>query len=455
MGAGMRTIMVAWIGICVVAGCGDDPVGPGGGQEPLDQRVEDLQELRRWVGVEGSFSSSARTEARARIEEILAQGPADDLARFYVEVASVVGLADNGHSNLSRAPLAAWGFLPIRLFWFADGPRVVRAGPTAGDLLGARIDSIEGLTPSELVERFDPYHGGTDGHYRHYYGTRHLISPAFLHAAGMTADPDEVRLWVTRPDGGGSEEVALAAVSDGPSATVPWRLLIPSGLGGEAGWTALTPDSTPLHLRDHVTPFRYAYLSDLDASYIQPRGNSDQGGMSIQSFAAETRARIEADAPRAIILDNRANPGGNLTLTAAFARDLPGMVPADGTVYVLTSNATFSAGIYTSFYPKAADPGKTVIVGEHVGDRIRFWAESTGPWRLPHSGFTIGRSTGLHDLSRSCTASDCWAVQSSAQALDLTIETLEPDVAIGLTFADHRAGIDPLMTWMRGELGGG
>ena len=73
----------------------------------------------------------------------------------------------------------------------------------------------------------------------------------------------------------------------------------------------------------------------------------------------------------------------------------------EGKVYVITGNGTFSAGIYTSFYPKAADPERTLIVGEPVGDRTRFWAETNSPFRLRDSGYHIGYALQLHDLAES------------------------------------------------------
>ena len=135
----------------------------------------------------------------------------------------------------------------------------------------------------------------------------------------------------------------------------------------------------PLALQDPGELYRYVHLEDEGIAYVQLRLNTASGGRSIREFTADARRRIEEDQPRAIVLDNRFNPGGDLTRTVDFAQALPSLVPEDGMVYVMTSNATFSAGIYRSSFPKAVDAQKTLVIGE----RKRFWAESDSTFTLP------------------------------------------------------------------------
>src|SRR6185436_16905114 len=123
-----------------------------------------------------------------------------------------------------------------------------------------------------------------------------------------------------------------------------------------------------LWLQEEAEAFRYVRLPN-GSAYIQLRANHDVGSKRIRDFAARTKERLQQDQPRSIILDDRANGGGDLTTTADFALELPSFVQPGGRFYVLTGNGTFSAGIYTSFYPKASDPEHTLVVGELVGDR--------------------------------------------------------------------------------------
>jgi len=189
------------------------------------------------------------------------------------------------------------------------------------------------------------------------------------------------------------------------------------------------------------------HLEDEGIVYVQLRLNTESGGRSIREFAADARRRIEQDQPRAIVLDNRFNPGGDLTRTASFARALPSLVPDDGMVYVMTSNATFSAGIYTSFFPKAVDAEKTLVIGERVGDRERFWAETGERFQLPQTGYGISYSLQMHDLGEGCPVPRVCHLAGRA-SMDIAVGSLDPDVEIPTTFADYAAGRDPLMEFV-------
>ncbi len=155
---------------------------------------------------------------------------------------------------------------------------------------------------------------------------------------------------------------------------------------------------------------------------------------------------MTADPPHASGLQTPefSNPGGDLGRTADFALALPSLAHADGTVYVITDSATFSAGIYTSFYPKAADAARTIIVGEHVGDRPRFWAETGSPFRLPDSGYGIGYALQMHDLADGCHEPDiCHLSRGSFKPhWNIAVGSLEPDWPVPTRFADFAAGRD-------------
>lgn len=414
-------------------------------QARADAAAEDFAALAEWVASEASLSGDARRQALALIHQHMRDGAAATEAGFYLQVASVVGLADNAHSNLSLQPVFRLGVLPIRTYWFSDGMYVVQARSGHANLIGARIDSIAGLTVDELVTRLGVYHGGTDDHFRHYFSSALMISPPILHAAGVAADPDRLGLTVTLATGAPTRvELDRDVLPRQPPRASPWRHLLPLDQGdGDVSWTGAVPPGTqmPFAFRDPDTPFRYVYLPDETVVYLQLRSNIDQLGISIRRFVDRTRDRLEDDRPRHIILDNRFNGGGDLTRTAGLALDLPTLVPPEGRVFVLTSRGTFSAGIYTSFFPKAADPERTVIVGEHVGDRERFWAESRGPFVLPRSRYRIGHAYQMHDVGRGCPVPErCYL--AGRGRLDIAVGSLEPDVEVPWTYADYISGRD-------------
>ncbi len=119
-------------------------LGAGSADAPgrRSERAADLRKLSEWVDLEKSFTSSKRTEAlRALAGHRKDQTEFTD-AEFYMEVRRIVGLADNGHSNVSNAPIRdTFGLTPLRVFWFSDGLYIVRTPKPHERLLGARIDA--------------------------------------------------------------------------------------------------------------------------------------------------------------------------------------------------------------------------------------------------------------------------------------------------------------------------
>jgi hypothetical protein len=418
------------------------PLSGHSGDEIPRARPETFEKLEEWVDLEQGFPAGAREEAHRVIHEHLENGTPFSEAGLYMEVRRIVSLADNGHSNVDDEPIRTrFGQLPLRAYWFSDGPHVVRA--VDRDLLGARLEALDGRPIDVLEERLMAYFGGTRECFRHSTESELLLCPTLLHAVGLAEDPDQLTLTLTKEER--TWTVTLESGPGGPRVR-PWRILNPAPIEGESTWAMVRADP-PTWLQDVEEGFRYLNLAD-DLVYVQLRGNRDHRGQRIRDFASQTRERLEQDQPRWIVLDNRQNGGGDLTTTADFALDLPSYVQDGGRVYVLTGNGTFSAGIYTSFFPKASDPENTLVVGELVGDRPEFWAESRAPFVLTGTGYFIGYALQRHDLIHGCfVPGECHMAQHP-ERWNLVVDTLEPDRVVPTTYADFAAGRDPVLEWV-------
>lgn len=137
----------------------------------------------------------------------------------------------------------------------------------------------------------------------------------------------------------------------------------------------------------------------------------------------------------------RKNGGGDYTTTYDFASRLPQMSPA-ARIYVLTSGYTFSAAITTTAFIKQAGGDRVTIVGEPVGDRLTFWAEG-GRFVLPNVEVGVSYAAGKHDYAHVCwNVLECFWVN---YLYPVRVDTLRPDIAAPLTFADYRALRDPAL----------
>jgi hypothetical protein len=175
------------------------------------------------------------------------------------------------------------------------------------------------------------------------------------------------------------------------------------------------------------------------------RSNQSVNGHPIAPFVAAIKQQITRQNPRIVILDLRLDQGGDLTTTAELMSHITTLAPSIKRVYVLTSAWTFSAGITSAALAKENGGAKVTIVGQPVGDRLRFWGEG-GRMTLPNSKIVLRFATGLHDYTKSCLGEPgCYWIM---RLFPLHLKTLAPDVTVPYTFADYRAQRDPVLDYV-------
>ncbi|MEM8995436.1 MAG: hypothetical protein AAGF23_11675 [Acidobacteriota bacterium] len=408
-------------------------------------RQGDLECVERWIDVEKSWPTGAKQEARARLEKLRQDAGTSTFAEYYLGLAELIALADNAHTGLSLAAVRKeFGLLPIRTFFFHDGLFIVRATTGHRELVGAQVLSMGGQSPERLMEIMGKYSGGPVEYFKSYPHSVFFSAPALLHAAGVIESPDRLSLDLQMADGERrTVELGVYAGEKQP-ASYPWRSLHPEPLEGEeddwVSWPTVSDAQLPWALQEPTRTFRYRHLPDLRLAHIQFRANASTDDEDIEDFLENLERRLKADRPRYLLWDQRWNAGGDLSKTADFSRRLHDWLPKDGLVYVATSQATFSAGLYTAFFPEWADDGRTVVVGSRAGDRERFWSESRDPILLPQSSWRIYYSTAMHDLAEGCD--DRARCHLRKKRWKVAVGSFAPDVDIPLASEHIPAGRD-------------
>ena len=407
-------------------------------------RLEDLAALRsQYVDKTRSFTPAGREKALAVIDglERRADGLSD--TDLLVGVLRVIALAHNAHDSLSGAAVAAPpARLPIHLIWFADALVVARADARNADLLGARVIALDGVDPARLLERLEGVSSGVPDYIR-WNATWFYERASLLHALGVAKAGDRVRLDLVLPDGRRVSRLLADVPTEAmPKGLSPKRVWSRAPAADEAarGWrTAAGSAAEPLYLQDPDEPFRMTEIPELNALYVQLRANMDTDGHAISPFVAGVREALKARGPRNVILDLRFNTGGNILLTRSMARDIATTTP--GRVFVLTGPFTFSAGIVTAAATKHDGGARVTLVGEPVGDALRFWSESRAATCLPNSHYCMNANTGLWDLTHNCKGeAGCFG-----DFLDARVDSLTPDIAAPITSKAWLAGRDPGM----------
>ena len=422
-----------------------NPPKPGFAK-PASQREaqrQDVAYFRTLMEFDRSFSPTARAEAEARVDR-LAQAPSVlPQQQMHVALMQIMALADNGHTKMRpMVPSEENAMEPVRVSRFEEGFFVMRAKSQYRDMLGGRVESIDGVPFDEVLKKLETLRGGLEP-FRAENAAVFIEFPDILYGIGIAREPDR-SIWIVRMADGSAVTRVLVAYREKAGASLiygeRWRSPEPMKTMG-ADWASYAPatGTLPQSERDFDNHFLFAPVKASCADYVRVQDIVDTDGQKIQPFLQTTEAALRAHPPCAVIFDLRGNGGGDYTNMWHFAHALPGLVAPGGHVYVLTDAGTFSAAITTTAFVKQAGGGKVVIIGEPVGDRMAFYAEG-GNGTLPNSKFSLSYETGKHDYSRGCyDAYNCFWLN---WLYPVRVKSLTPDITIPLRFSDWNAGRD-------------
>lgn len=306
--------------------------------------------------------------------------------------------------------------LPLRLWLFpneaGDGDEVVivDALPPYGDLIGSRIDTIEGHAIADVLRAIDPLVPRDNDQTVRLLMPRFLLIPQVLRGLGL-ADDGAISLGVTAPGGAAS----TVDVQPDPMTTYnawagPYGLHLPANPDvpylsaiDQALWWKLQGDGeTPFVQYNRVDPLASKTLDDL-------------------------RAALHAPDVARVVLDLRHNYGGELSALGpvqALFED-PALDGQDR-LFVLTGRNTFSAG--SLLVARLDRHTQATIMGEPMGGCPTIWSDSAD-LVLPSSGIVV-------------SVADDVAVGVDPADPRLTIQ---PDVPVEITREDWAAGRDPAL----------
>ncbi len=405
-------------------------------------QIADAAYLARFPEFDRAYTPAARVEARRLLARLQAEAGALTHEQFVLRVAEVAALADNAHTSIGENAFKKnTPRLPLRTYLFADGLHVVWAAPALSDLLGARIDTIDGRTVGEIFEATRRYAGGLEARRQRVLSPM-LESPALLHAAGLANSRQALVLRGVLANGSPFERRVDGEDRDRSAwVSSTQRQLFPVWEGAPMrSFISNDGDRLPVYLRRRSELFSLESLPD-DGVYIGLGYNGDTDDLPMGAFLDRALARVVEERPSYVVVDMRMNGGGDYTTTYAFAQALPEAV-SGAPIYVFTSPWTFSAAITTVAALETAGGDQVIIVGETVGDRLDFWAEG-GTFNLPNAFLQVHYAAGRHVYNGPCRdRATCFWLNDR---YPVRVRTLEPDIPAPLTFAAYRALRDPAL----------
>ena len=401
--------------------------------------------LTRFLPYDRSYSDAARAELRRRVEAIKASLPRTSDAELLVQTARAVALGGNAHTRLylvrNRTEVRR---LPLRVWHFRDGFRVVRASAEYRELLGCRVEKTGAMKIDEAARMVSGIKPG-NASWQRYMSAYTLTSPELLVGSRVAADAESIPFEFRCAGRAVRRAVAPLPLRKVSAPTESWWDLAPSAKRNESTpLSALPADKAPLYLRRPDVHYWFERLPERGLLYFQYNRSMEMpGGPSLSDFGRQLLAEAGREDVRALVVDLRFNTGGNLNLATPLMQGLQEKMKGKP-VFVVTGRATFSAGI--SHVAQWKQWGAK-IVGEEVGDELDMWAEG-GNVELPNSKLTVHYSNGFHGYSRREYP------ERQPFFLDLGVETLKPDFPVETTWAEYADGRDPAMELIAKVLSG-
>jgi hypothetical protein len=405
---------------------------------------QDLAYFGRLLAWDRSYTPQRRATAGHRLAALEPLSSPLPLPKLQTALMQIIALADNGHSRVD--PIRDKGTLwtePLRITRFTEGFYIMRATASYRDMLGGRIESIDGVPFDKVLALLETLRGGTEGLRRETAATL-IALPDMLYGLGIATDP-RTSNWTIRLADGQLVTRTVAAVPLAKREGLPAdeRWLSPEPLKRIADWISYAPASgvLPESLSDYDNHFALFPVAGTCAAAVRLQSIADADGQKIRPFLQSAQATLEKSRTCAIVLDLRGNGGGDYTNTWGFTHALPHLTR--GRIYILTDPQTFSAAITTVGFTMNAARDRVTIVGEPVGDRLAFYSEGqTGC--LPNSGVCVAFQLARHDYARPCLGWNCFWVD---WLFPVRVRTFQPQVLIPRRFSDWNTGHDAAYEW--------
>lgn len=334
--------------------------------------------------------------------------PASSDASVKLGLRRLVAMLKDGHSGMQRD--STMRLLPVDLYWFSDGVFVVSGIGDAARYVGRRVINIGGRPVSEVARAVSGFITRDNDMDLRARLPAALINTSFLSEIGIAKADGTVD--VTLEDEGGRRDVVNMA--GGP-------------LRSSSGLWAETKAPRPFYL-DRSRPYWTRDVPEAKALYLNFNAVREIDSLSLGAFSQRLAAQLRDSAYKNLIVDIRANGGGNTFLLPPLIQAIASFAAVDTArrIYVITSRHTFSAA--QNFAGKLEWLLDPVFVGEPTGSSPNFTGESTATV-LPYSGLQVGISNRMHMNSD-------WEDQRS---------WIAPDLPVALSSADFFAGRDPAL----------
>jgi hypothetical protein len=375
---------------------------------------EDLHELVAALGREHRdlYHAMSRQAFRAAVRALDARIPFLAGHEIVVELARLTAMVGDGHTVLRLTDVPGFQRYPLALSQYSDGLFVRAIARDHAYAAGARLLSIGGTPAAEAYEAMRPVISRDNEMGVRAQAPGLLTIPEVLHARGVISGLGRTTYELELRGGG------RVALDLDPPDQIPEDL-------ADARERAGAP--TPLWLRDSAKNW-VTFLADARTVYVAYNQVRDHPIERLATFFDRVFATIAAEACDRLVLDIRANGGGNMALNRPLVHSL---IRCDAVnqwsrLFAIIGCGTFSAAMNLTVDLERHT--RVLFVGEPTGSSPNHYGE-TAEIVLPHSQLRL-------------SASALWWQYSDPND---DRPWIAPDLPARLSSEDDAAGHDPAL----------
>ncbi|WP_340025541.1 hypothetical protein MHI24_10315 [Paenibacillus sp. FSL K6-1096] len=354
----------------------------------------------------GLITNSARSEDFTHaIDQILSNLPKyDNDDQIFVDLSRAIASIGQLHTALQ---LKNEDVLPFNFYMEQGDLYVTGAVPAYTDTFFMKLTKIDDTPAPEIIQKLE----GVISH-ENIQGLQskvptYILYPSILHGLDIVTDKQHMELTFQHK---ASQETKVSVQPVSPEQYMA-GLQIPHV-------------GNPYYDKFRGSNYGLEYLAADKALYIAYNVCAEDAAYSLQAFQEDIRTAIRSETVGKVIIDLRANPGGDSRVLDPLIEELSSINRLHKNVYVLIGRNTASSAIINAISLQASL--EAVLVGEPTESSPNSAGEIL-PLALPDTGFMISYSTKEFHLS------------------DTTADALLPDIPVAFTMGDYERGSDPVL----------
>jgi hypothetical protein len=321
------------------------------------------------------FHTMSREQFDVAVKRLYDRIPSLQRHQIIVELARIVAMVEDGHTNLRLAhdPEVRFHTLPINLYFFKDELFVRAANGEYAELVGARIVRIGNAPVSEATARVRNLIGRDNEMDIKFFAPYLLVKPEILHALEITNSLENVQFTIEK-------EGKQRAVSVKPTSSTEVKELDDTDTSwlNDPGWADMRDKAsapTPLWLKDINNKFWFEFLPDSKILYVQINEIGNKTDETLAAFSTRLFEYVEYNPVEKIVLDLRLNRGGNNTLITPLITDIiKSKINKRGKFFTIMGRSSWSAA--QNLLNELEKYTNVLFVGEPSGSKGNTYGDS-------------------------------------------------------------------------------